>query len=62
MKIEKDTIILDEKDDNFLSKFIAGTQGKITVKSPFVKGGRIEVKEVKDSKGKVLKARKEKTK
>jgi hypothetical protein len=60
MKIEKDIITLDEKDEDLLSKLIGGTQGKITIKSPFVKGGKIDVKEVKDSKGKVLKARKEK--
>lgn len=55
MKIEKDIITLDEKDEDLLSKLIGGTQGKITIKSPFVKGGKIDVKEVRDSKGKTLK-------
>lgn len=60
MKLEKDTIILEEKDNDFLSKFMEGTQGNISIKSPFIKGGKIDVKEVRNSKGKVLKARKEK--
>ena len=59
MKIEKDTVIIGD-EDNFLGKLIEGTQGNISIKSPFNKGGKVDVKEVKDSKGKVLKARKEK--
>jgi hypothetical protein len=55
MKIEKGVVTLDEKDDNFLGKLIEGTQGNISIKSPFIKGGKVDVKEVKDSKGKSLK-------
>ena len=59
MKIEQDTIIIGD-GDGLLEKLISGTQGNISIKSPFVKGGRIDIREVKDSKGKVLKAKKAK--
>jgi hypothetical protein len=60
MKIEKGVVTLDEKDDNFLGKLIEGTSGNIQIKSPFIKGGKVDVLEVRDSKGKVLKVKKEK--
>jgi hypothetical protein len=60
MKLENGIITLGEKEDSFLGKLIEGTQGNISIKSPFIKGGKVDVKEVRNSKGKVLKTIKEK--
>ena len=49
VRVEKDTVTVD---DSLLGKLMAGTRGKIKIKTPF--GERIIYK-VKDKKGKILK-------
>jgi hypothetical protein len=53
LTISKNTAIVDE-DDDFLGKLMAGCEGNITIKSPFIKGGKLEIKEVKNKAGKVI--------
>lgn len=48
--VKGDTITVDD-NDSFLGKLIAGTEGKITVRSPHIKGGKREIKSVKNLKG-----------
>jgi len=50
LTISKSEATVDE--DSFLGKLIAGTQGKVTIKTPY---GRREIKTVKDKKGKKIK-------
>jgi len=52
LKIEKDELTLE--DDSFLNQLIDGCQGDIIIKTPFAKGGKLKIKKVKDSKGKVI--------
>jgi hypothetical protein len=53
LTISGTTAIVDE-DDEFLGKMIAGCEGKITIRSPFIKGGKVQIKEVKNKAGKVI--------
>ena len=59
MKIENNTAIIEDGDNNFVSKLIAGCEGKITIKSPFIKGGKREITQVKDKNGKIIGKKKE---
>ena len=49
VRVEKDEVTVD---DSLLGKLMAGTKGRIKIKSPF---GVREIHKVKDNKGKVLK-------
>lgn len=51
--IDKDAAIIDDADD-FISKLITGCQGTITIKSPFISGGKREITKVKDKNGKEI--------
>ncbi|MDD5510902.1 MAG: hypothetical protein PHI12_08830 [Dehalococcoidales bacterium] len=53
LEIKGDTAIIDG-EDNFLGKLIAGCEGKVLIKSPYIKGGQREIKSVKDKSGKEL--------
>ncbi len=55
LTIEKDTLTIG--DDSFISKMIEGCEGKVFVKA---RGIKREMKQVKDSKGKIIKEKKEK--
>jgi hypothetical protein len=53
LEIKGDTAIIDE-NDSFLGKLIAGCEGKVVIRSPYIKGGQREIKSVKDKNGKEL--------
>jgi len=52
LKVDKDEVTIEEGEDSFLGKLIAGTRGKIKVKTPF---GEREIKKVKKASGKLVK-------
>lgn len=52
LKVVKDELTIEEGDDSLLGKLLAGTKGKIKIKTPF---GEREIKKVKDHKGKRIK-------
>lgn len=52
LTLNKDEMTITEGDESFIGQIIAGVQGKVKIKTPFV---RREIHKVKDSKGKVLK-------
>jgi len=54
IEIKNDTAIIDD-GDTFLGKLMAGCEGKIIIRSPYIKGGQREIKSVKDKNGKELK-------
>jgi ABC-type histidine transport system ATPase subunit len=53
LRIEKDTMIIEEGEDSLVSKLVQGCEGKLTVR------GR-KIKTVKDKNGKVIGKNKEK--
>ena len=54
LKIEGDKATIGKGSSSLLNKLIAGSQGKIKIKTPF---GEQEIHEVKDQKGRVIKQR-----
>jgi hypothetical protein len=54
LKIENDTAIIEEGENDLIAKMIAGCTGKVTIKSPYVKGGRREITQLKDKNGKTI--------
>jgi len=52
LKLNKDELDIEEGEDSFLGKMLAGAKGKVKIKTPF---GEREIHKIKDSKGKVLK-------
>ena len=52
LKVDKDEITIEEGEDSFMGKMIAGAQKRIVIKTPF---GEREIHKVKDIKGRVFK-------
>ena len=52
LKVDKDELTIEEGENTFLGKLIAGSQRNIKINNPLI---RREIHKVKDSKGKVLK-------
>lgn len=53
VEIKGNTATIDG-EDTFLGKLMAGCEGKIIIKSPYIKGGQREITAVKDKHGKDL--------
>ena len=51
IKLDKDTITVDENDNSLAAQIIAGCEGKLIIKTPY---GKREIKQIKDSKGKKI--------
>lgn len=63
LRIENnDELVIEEGDGDLIAEMIKGCEGKLTIRNPRIKGGKIEVKKIKDKDGKVLKDKTKKEK
>ena len=59
LKIEKDELTIEEGDNDLIAAMIKGCEGEVTIKCPYVTGGKVKIKKIKDKNGTVLKEKKE---
>lgn len=61
-KVEGDTLTVEEGENDLVTQMIAGCQGTVIIKNPLIKGGKREIKKIKDKNGNIIKDKTKKDK